>query len=275
MMKVGLIGYGYWGKILKRNIETITNNKIAIYDPYINVINDINDCDKIFIATPVSSHKETVEKYLRLGKDVFCEKPLCTNTDDVVHLYNLAEENKCDLFVDWIFTFNDSINFIKKHYQAGTFGEIKHVSMNRLNSGPERQDISARWDLACHDVSILEYVFGQQIKKVLWSDLKRNPKSYRYDSSIGLLQYETFDAILHSSWYYGRKDRDCIFEFTSCILEWNDCTQSIKFNGQILEHTNGSPLLNSINNFLNGRCQQKTLTVNVTNILSRRESKWK
>ena len=75
MMKVGLIGYGYWGKILKRNIETITNNKIAIYDPYINVINDINDCDKIFIATPVSSHKETVEKYLRLGKDVFCEKP--------------------------------------------------------------------------------------------------------------------------------------------------------------------------------------------------------
>ena len=108
--------------------------------------------------------------------------------------------------------------------------------MNRLNSGPERKDVSAKWDLASHDVSILQYICEEIPNKINWNLYKRNNNSFVSDTCVGILNYENFDAILHSSQEHGRKDRKCIFEFDAGFLVWDDTNATITFNGKELNY---------------------------------------
>jgi predicted dehydrogenase len=270
-MNIGLVGYGYWGKIIHSNLKTIlSGDVITIFDPIegIGNMDDIYLCDKVFVVTPTITHFEIVKDLLSNGIDVFCEKPLSTHTKECELLYSIAKENKAELFVDWIFTFNDAIEFIKKQYEAKEYGNIRSVRMNRLNSGPERKDVSAKWDLSSHDVSILCYVFEELPLKLDWHPYKRNKNSFVSDTCVGILQYKKFDAILHSSWEYGKKDRKCIFEFDAGFLTWDDVANVLKFNGDILDFPKTkSPLECSINKFIDGQFNQEKLTMDVVGIL--------
>ena len=268
-MKLGLIGYGYWGKILKNNIQKFTDD-IIVHDPALDLRNqkEIMLCDKIFIATPANTHREIVDEYLSSGKDIFCEKPLAIKKTDVCALYSIADKNNCKLFVDWTFTFNDAVNAIKTKYELNTFGKIRSIRMNRLNSGPERKDVSAKWDLASHDISIIQYIFKEKPLSINWNSFKRNSNSYQDDTCIGLIKYNSCDCLIHASWEYSFKDRLCVFEFDGGVLVWNDITGKIEFNGKNIEYVKTKPpLLNSIETFLFGEYNQKELTINITDIL--------
>lgn len=270
-MNIGIIGYGYWGKILHKNINNLNLNlNIHISDPKLNLNPDIDllKCDKIIISTPADTHRELVDLYLSNGIEVFCEKPLALKRTDVHALYKIASDNNTKLFVDWTFTFNDAINFIKTEYLNNKFGKIKSARMTRINKGPERYDVCAKWDLSSHDVSILEYIFGETCSFANWNCFKRNNNSAQNDTCFGLIQYKNFDALLYSSWEYSIKDRMCIFEFENGILTWDDINGQVTFNGEILNYTKTkSPLIKSIETFLSGNYDQKQLTINTTNIL--------
>jgi predicted dehydrogenase len=270
-MKIGIIGYGYWGKILHKNIsELYSDIDILISDPEKGYNGQCNlmECDKIFIATPATTHREIADLYLSNGKDVFCEKPLATNRADVYALYKISEYNNCKLFVDWTFTFNAAVNFIKENYYNNKFGNLLSVRMNRINKGPVRGDVDAKWDLSSHDVSILQYVFKQKCLSKHWINLKRNNNNLKNDTCIGVLKYETYDALLYSSWEYSIKNRDCIFEFENGILYWDDITQNIIYNNENIWYDKGiQPLKKSIEIFLSGNFDQKKLTVETTDIL--------
>ena len=279
--KIGLVGHGYWGKILHSNISKLYGENISVYDSIqgIGSFDEIKTCDKVFVATPTRTHYEMVLPLLENGIDVFCEKPLSPSLRECELLYQTANANSSKLFVDWVFTFNDAVNHIKKLYHSGKLGGLRNVTMNRLNSGPERKDVSAKWDLASHDVSILHYIANWSDNcdvlpiNVNWNCYRRNPASFVADTCVGSIRYETFDAIIHSSWEYGRKDRKCIFEFDAGFLEWDDTKNSITLNGKPETFTKlGSPLENSIKTFVEGDFhKQIDLTLTVTETLEHGE----
>ena len=290
-MKIGLVGCGYWGKIILNNLFDLgyTNITICEVGPLklnlgrkIRVIKDYKKlkCDKVFVLTPAAHHFEICKHFLEQGTDVFCEKPLTLCTQESAELYHLAKRNHAELFVDWIFTFNKEINYIKYLYDQGVLGKIKHVNMSRQNFGPPRYDVDARWDLAAHDVSILVHLFGEAIEHVTWNAYKRDPQSITNDSCLGHLQFEDFTASINCSWAYSKKDRHCFFDFEKGYIEWDDATKQLDIHldnpEKLLPYPSdsleSSPLHRSINTFLQ-RSQtfnfkeQQRLTLHTTHIL--------
>lgn len=289
-MKVAIIGFGYWGKIIYKNLKNIDSiTEIKICDPLLSEQNveGVNvkidskyydyDVDCVFIVTPASSHREIVEYFLNNNTHVFCEKPLCLNLDDVKYLYNLSQKRNKILFVDWIFTFNNHINLVKEYYTDGKFGNIKSIEMNRLNFGPVRSDVNACWDLASHDVSIIQYIFEDEFpENVDWINYKRDNFGNQNDTCIGVLKYKTFDCIINASWIFGGKFRKCVFEFDKGFLVWDDKKGKMLFNQkEFFPNQITSPLQNSLEQFFN-YCNtgymvsynQKKLTEDITIICS-------
>ncbi len=285
--KIGLIGFGYWGKIIYNNLINLGYSNIIVCEKKLddpkkvlkaeNIITDykeIKECNAVFVTVTTDSHFEICSYFLQKKIDVFCEKPLTITLKETETLYNLANQNKCKLFVDWVFTFNSQVEKLKEIYQKGIYGKLRSVTMNRLNMGPVRYDVSAKYDLSSHDISILLYILDELPEKSKWINYKRNRESIQNDSCIGLLQFKETNAQIITSWHYGQKDRDCIFEFEKEIIIWDDIIQILKIkslNEDIKVDDTTSPLVKSINTFLTNNSfnyiYQEELTKKITKIL--------
>jgi len=241
-MKIGIVGQGYWGKIILRNLENMNFKEISLCDIAIlnekhnfnqnyEIFNDYKDlkCDYVFITTPTSTHFEISKYFLENEVNIFCEKPLTTSTTEAEVLYDIALKNNTILFTDWIFTFSSHIKTIKADYENGKLGKVRSIFMNRLNLGPERFDVNARWDLASHDISIIQYLFSEEPVKIRWTDYKRNKDGNQDDSSLGLIEYNEFLACINASWHYRKKVRECIFEFDKYFIVWDDYKRFLQY----------------------------------------------
>ena len=205
--------------------------------------------------------------FLSRGISVFCEKPLTTDRFTSSELYEIASNNKCVLMTDWVFTFNNNINYLKKRYEDGDLGEIKSVTMNRLNFGPERLDVNARFDLASHDVSIIQHIFNQKPEYTCWHDYRKNERSYQQDSVTGFIKYNKFQVIINASWCYSEKNRDCVFEFDRGVIKWDDskcllASDTIKLSPP---QTNVQPLELAIKTFFSFDNKQMKEQAKLTN----------
>ena len=287
-MKLGVIGLGYWGTNVFNTLSKTNDKDLVLCDPYLDQYSretykgydfceDYRDlgCDSVFIIIPPALHYEVCRHFLDKGVNVFCEKPLCFSLEEATDLYERAEKNGCKLFVDWICTFTNELNFIKRDYDRGRFGGVKSIFSERLALGPIRDDVDARWDLSSHDISVIAYMFEGRPEKTFWSDSKRNKKSSRHDSCCGVLHYDNFYAILNASWeFIHGKKRRFVFEFDKVLVEWDDIDKSVKYNDHIVARglSGLSPLERSIDTFLScdeGFIQrQKRLTLDVTGILN-------
>jgi len=288
-MKLGIVGVGYWGKIIINNLQQLNYKNLVLCDSK-DVLDNLNlgrkfesttnykklKCDKVFVLTPAIHHYEICKYFLKQGKSVFCEKVLTPNTDHALELYHLAKENNCKLFVDWVFTFNSEVNKIKEIYDSGALGEIKHVTMNRQNYGPFRNDVDARYDLASHDLSILMYIFNNKLEKINWINYKRDQLDTQNDSTLSLLQFDKFTATINASWRYSKKDRKCFFDFQQGLVEWDDVTKSLNVESEcdiiIPEGDDKSPLHKSLLSFLKNKnfnySKQQQMTINIIGALN-------
>ncbi len=181
-INVGLIGYGYWGFNLLRNIvESQNSEKVFVCDMreekltlarniYSTVGRTNNwrelisnaEVDAIVIATPTSSHFEIAKAALENGKHVLVEKPLVTSTRQVKELMAIAEAKKLTLMVDHTFLYNDVVRKMKTYVNEGQIGNINYIDSTRLNLGIYQKDINVLWDLACHDISIVNYIVEEK-----------------------------------------------------------------------------------------------------------------
>ena len=183
-----------------------------------------------------------------------------------------------------IFTILGVIETIKIDYESGKLGNVRSVFMNRLNLGPERFDVNARWDLASHDVSIIQYLFSKEPVEIRWTDYRRNKKAKQEDSSLGLIEYNDFIASINASWYYRKKVRECIFEFDNYFIVWDDYKRFLQYedsanlsfpiySGNLSYPCSAyqEPLKNSINAFFSFNNEdlnnQKKLTLETLKIL--------
>lgn len=268
--KIAIIGLGYWGQIIYNNLRDMGYSDIITYDEFkpsassVNSLNEIN-AEYIFVCVTTSEHYRICEHFLKIpNTKVFCEKPLTDNTAKSRCLLSLTETYQSYLFVDWLFTFNDQVNYIKQNFFVNlSLGQPLNINMNRLNKGPERYDTNAMHDLASHDVSILQHWFEKPPDKADWISYRRNKQSIQDDSCIGILKFGDATVQINCSWEHNLKDRLCILSFKEGIVVWNDINQEIKVNSKeepcISQH---SPIHNSISAFMSGSIQQNIITEN-------------
>ena len=178
MLNVGVVGYGYWGPNLVRNLFEVADTQvIAISDmrqerldliksryPSVRVTTDFNDLlddpniDAIAIATPVQTHFELALKALQSGKHVLVEKPMASTSDQALELIEVAQRNKLTLMVDHTFVYTGAVRKIKAIVDSGRLGDILYYDSTRINLGLFQRDVDVIWDLAVHDLAIMNYI---------------------------------------------------------------------------------------------------------------------
>lgn len=184
VVKVAVIGYGYWGPNLVRNFqENPAAEVVAIADlsedrlalarkrfPFVDVHDDIDAAigaaDAVVLATPVTTHRPLATRALRAGKHVWCEKPLAETLDDVVALAAEAKAADRHLFVDHTFVFTGAVRKLRELHESGHFGDIQYFDTTRANLGLFQRDASVVQDLAPHDLSIFFFVTGNTVTRV-------------------------------------------------------------------------------------------------------------
>lgn len=272
-MKIGLVGYGYWGAIILKKLKSMGFEDIVICEtnnPSVDghtVISDYTqlECDKVFVITPASTHFGIVKHFLMKGIDVFCEKPLTLTEQECRELFYIADFNRCHLFVDWIFLFNEAVDFIKGVIEEK--GPPKFISMNRLNKGPERKDVGAKWDLASHDLSILFYLLSGEPRETSVLEFKRNENSCQFDSCFIFTKIGKTAAEIHSSWEFPYKNRKCLFVWDDFVIEWDDTIKKVETPQKIVSFSD-DPLEKSINVFLEKSRHFNTITCLISKFCS-------
>ncbi|MDP8212479.1 MAG: Gfo/Idh/MocA family oxidoreductase [Candidatus Zapsychrus exili] len=179
MINIGIIGCGYWGPNLLRNLsdcrDCVVKQVSELDDSRISYINkkypDIkttkdhkdlfcDDIDAIVIATPASTHYSLAKQVIENKKHVLVEKPLAMSTKEAEELVALSKKNNCKLMVGHTFEYNGAVQELKRQIEKGTVGKPYYFYSRRLNFGIVRKDINVLWNLAPHDISILLYLIG-------------------------------------------------------------------------------------------------------------------
>ena len=176
-LRTAQIGVGYWGPNLLRNLVANKNCEVmqvadlsqerqefiaSIY-PAITVTDDPEDIlnngdiDAVVIATPVATHFDFALRCLEAGKHILVEKPMATTVAEVKQIGKLAEEKSLIAMVGHTFLFNAAVRYVKTLIDKGELGDIRYIYTQRLNLGRIRTDVDALWNLAPHDISIIQY----------------------------------------------------------------------------------------------------------------------
>jgi len=180
MIKIGVIGYGYWGPNLVRNFIGCGSAEVTVVSdlrparlqqvsavyPSIKTVLDYQellkdpDIDAVAIATPVSTHYELALQALKAGKHVLLEKPFTATSVQALHLIEEADRRHLTLMVDHTFLFTPAVRKIKDLVTSGDLGELYYYDSVRVNLGLFQHDVNVLWDLAVHDLSIMDYLLG-------------------------------------------------------------------------------------------------------------------
>ena len=225
-LRFGVIGWGYWGPKIARNLNTVRGAMITIVadkDAYrlkaaaeslqsiqtTTRAEDVfrSDVDGVIIATPVQTHYRLAREALLQGKHVLVEKPLTTNVMEAQALVGLAKQEQRILMVGHTFEYNPAVNELRRLVQSGDLGKIYRVEAERVNLGLFRADTNVIWDLAPHDISILLYLLGkkpEQIKVQAHAHLQRHIHDIAH---LDLGFADGMTAHIHVSWLHPNKIR--------------------------------------------------------------------
>lgn len=182
MIKVGVVGYGYWGPNLVRNFVAQDCSEVAVVSdlnagrlarvsalyPTIRTTTDVNALlndsaiDAVIVATPVSTHFDIAMAALKAGKHVLVEKPIASTADQVRQLIDEAERRGLVLMVDHTFVYTGAVRKMHDLVRRPDFGELHYYDSTRVNLGLFQHDVNVLWDLAVHDLSIMSYVLGAE-----------------------------------------------------------------------------------------------------------------
>ena len=225
-IRFGVIGWGYWGPKIARNLESLPHAMVTyvadtdarrlstfgINQPWVQTtthIEDIfdSDVDAIVIATPVSTHFQLAREALLHGKHVLVEKPLTASVSEAEELVALAQEQQRVLMVGHTFVYNSAVNELRKLVQGGELGKIYSIEAERVNLGLFRHDINVIWDLAPHDISILLYLLDKKPERI---KVQAHANVQPHIEDVAHLDLEFADGMnahVHVSWLHPCKIR--------------------------------------------------------------------
>jgi len=186
-VRVGVIGYGYWGPNIVRNLNALERCElVSLCDrsskalaraqktyPGLRLTTDFNDVLRspdiaaVAIVTPVWTHFELAKAALEHGKHVFVEKPFTSSSAQAMQLIDLAATNNLQIMVDHTFLFSGAVRKIRELIDNGVLGQLYYFDSTRVNLGLFQHDVSVVWDLAPHDLSVMDYIIAQQPEAVV------------------------------------------------------------------------------------------------------------
>ncbi|MFH1856952.1 MAG: Gfo/Idh/MocA family oxidoreductase [Candidatus Omnitrophota bacterium] len=184
-MNVAVVGCGYWGPNLIRNLGTMGDVQLTVCDLNKERVNKIkaayptvktsydfeevlrdSEITAVVISTPAKTHYELTKRALEKGKSVLVEKPLAFTSAEAEELVGLSKKQNKILMVGHTFEYNPAVIKLKEYIDTGELGKVYYAYSSRLNLGQIREDVNAMWNLAPHDISILIYLFGSLPQRV-------------------------------------------------------------------------------------------------------------
>lgn len=247
-INIGLIGYGYWGKNILRNLtEQSLSGTITVCDSNwqrLEMLKSIyfplhitNNCGDIFknkeiqaviIATPTSTHYSLARQALLGGKHVLVEKPLTTSVAEAEELIAIASANNLILMVDHIFLYNPVVRQLKKYITKEFLGSINYIDATRINLGIYQTDTNVLWDLACHDISVINFLTGEKPNSVRAIG-RINPTHGIEDVAYLFLYYDSGLMVqINSSWASPVKMRKMIIGGEKRMIIYDDIESTNK-----------------------------------------------
>jgi predicted dehydrogenase len=248
-MNIGVIGCGYWGPNMVRNfngcegvrvlgVSDLRDERLALMArlyPNIKIVskdcNDIlhsSEIDAVVIATPVSTHFSLGMEALANGKHILMEKPMTATSEQAEELIETAEQKNLTLMVDHTFIYTGAVRKIKEIIESGDLGELYYFDSVRVNLGLFQSDVNVIWDLAPHDVSIMDYLLDRKPQTVSATGIAH------FDTGIENLAYISvgYDANLmghiHVNWLAPVKVRKTLICGSQKMIVYDDVEPSEK-----------------------------------------------
>ena len=240
MIRVGIIGYGYWGPVVARNFQAADRCQLAaICDanpvarerarkahPGVRIVGDpaellhSTDIDAIAVITPVWTHFEFAKAALENGKHVFVEKPFTASSAEASQLIDLAAAKKLQIMVDHTFLFTGAVRKIRQMIDEGVLGKLFYYDSSRVNLGLFQHDVNVIWDLAPHDLAIMNYLTDAEPESV--SATGQGHLNGLEDMAYVTIYFPTMLAHINVNWLSPVKVRTTLIGAEKKMIVWND-----------------------------------------------------
>jgi predicted dehydrogenase len=240
-VKVGVIGYGYWGPNIVRNFHGLDNCEVVtVCDksaaalkratrayPHVPVTSDFSEVltspeiDAVAVITPVWTHYELAKAALQNGKHVFVEKPFTSNSAQAEELIELADHKNLKIMVDHTFLFSGAVRKIREIVDAGKLGPLYYFDSTRVNLGLFQHDVSVVWDLAPHDLSIMDHIITEKAEAVVATGAN-HLNGHADMAFITVFFPRDIVAHINVNWLSPVKVRTTLIGGRDKMLVWND-----------------------------------------------------
>ena len=242
MLRIGVIGYGYWGPNIVRNFSMANESQVTmvcdmnsqalkkvkkVY-PHIRATTDcatmIKDpeVDAVAIATPVFTHYELAKMAIQEGKSVFVEKPFTYKVAEAEELVELARKKNQKIMVDHTFLYTGAVRKIKQLIEDHVLGDLYYFDSVRVNLGLFQHDVNVVWDLAPHDIAIMHYLIGDKPQAVVATGAGHFDRALEDIAYLTVYYPRNVIAHINVNWLSPVKVRTTLIGGKKKMLVWND-----------------------------------------------------
>lgn len=272
-IKFGVVGYGYWGPNVVRNLDQLDESEVvAVCDksptsrdrirkahPNVQILSDSSDLlsstkvDAVAVVTPVWTHYELAKAALENGKHVFVEKPFTSNVAQAEELINLAKQKNLKIMVDHTFLFTGAVKKIGQLLDEGALGKLYYYDSTRVNLGLFQHDVNVIWDLAPHDLSIIDHLIKQTPEAVVATG-QSHLNGHEDIAFITLYFPDKIIAHINVNWLSPVKVRTTLIGGEKKMLVWNDleADEKIKIYDKGVDVTTPQGLYTLLVNYRSG-----------------------
>lgn len=273
VVKFGVIGYGYWGPNVVRNLDQLGKaDVLALCDlsaaarekaqkayPHIEISSDptellsSTEIDAIAVVTPVWTHYELAKAALENGKHVFVEKPFTSNTAQAEELIELAAKKNLKIMVDHTFLFTGAVRKIRQLLDENALGKLYYYDSTRVNLGLFQHDVNVIWDLAPHDLSIMDHLIQQRPEAIVATG-QCHLNGFEDIAFITLYFPDNVIAHINVNWLSPVKVRTTLIGGEKKMLVWNDqaADEQVKVYDKGVSVTSREGVYNLLVNYRSG-----------------------
>jgi predicted dehydrogenase len=272
-LKIGVIGYGYWGPNVVRNFHAQEKSRVvavcdksshslrrvrqAYHDMYVTEdfkeVLSATNVDAIAVVTPVWTHYELAKAALENGKHVFVEKPFTCTSAQAEELIELADRKNLKIMVDHTFLFTGAVRRIRQFIDDGTLGDLFYYDSTRVNLGLFQHDVNVIWDLAPHDLSIMGYLIKEKPEAVVATG-ERHLNGVADIAFLTIYYPNQLIGHINVNWLSPVKVRTTLIGGEKKMLVWNDleADEKIKVYDKGVEMTSGEEVYKTLVSYRTG-----------------------
>src|SRR5271168_1135335 len=273
MVKFGVVGYGYWGPNVVRNLDRLdeaevvavcdksaaARKKVAKAYPEVRVTDNASELmtspeiDAIAVVTPVWTHYDLAKAALENGKHIFVEKPFTSNRAQAEELIELAERKHLKIMVDHTFLFTGAVQRMKEMIDDGTLGELYYYDSTRVNLGLFQHDVNVLWDLAPHDLSIMDYLIKEKPEAIVATG-ERHLNGVADIAFMTLYYPNNMIGHINVNWLSPVKVRTTLIGGEKKMLVWNDleADEKLKVYDKGVQMTSGEAVYQTLVSYRTG-----------------------